>query len=165
MTGAGFALRVRSGVSSLHCSCPAAGGRARVCRVGWGGAIPTVLPRVFMRECSRFRLAVVQGSGGFPTRRTRALPRALRISCTRAACATWASVSVRIAGCICSHSASARIWWIAKTGHRLVAVGVSAVRSCWGMASSCCRPSRSSFHVAVHSLVCGQRRPAHRQRQ
>ena len=31
-------------------------------------------------------------------------------------------VSVRIAGCSCSLIASARIWWIAKTGQRLVAV-------------------------------------------
>ena len=60
---------------------------------------------------------------------------------------------------------SAWIWWIAKTGHMLVTVGVSTVRSRWGMASSCCRPSRWNLHVAVQSLVCGQRRRAHRQRQ
>ena len=41
-----------------------------------------------------------------------------------------ASVSLRIAGCSCPPIASAQIWWIAKTGHRLVAVGVSAVRLC-----------------------------------
>ena len=33
-----------------------------------------------------------------------------------------------------------RTWWIAKTGHRLGARGVSAVRS--RMASNCCWPSR-----------------------
>ena len=83
-------------------------------------------------------LAAAQGPGGLPTRRTRALRRALRMSCTRAACATWASVSVQMAGCSCSPSASARIWCIAKTGHRLGAVGVSAIRS--GMASNCLPP-------------------------
>ena len=103
--------------------------------VGRGVSVPMVPPRLFMGVCSWLRLAVVQGPGGFPTRRTRALRRALRISCTRAACAAWASVSVRMAGCSCPPIASARIWWIAKTGHRSVAVGVSAVRSCWGMAS------------------------------
>ena len=56
--------------------------------------------------------------------------------------------------------ASARIWWIAKMEHRLVAVGLSALRSRWGMASSCCRPSRWNLHVAVQSLVCGQRPPS-----
>ena len=92
MAGVGFAPRVRGGALSLHCWWPAAVGRARVCRVGWGGAVPTLLPRVFMRVCSRFRLTVAQGPGRFPTRRTRALRRALRISCTMAACAAWASV-------------------------------------------------------------------------
>ena len=96
-------------------------------------------PRIFMAVCSRFWLAVVQGPWGFRTRRTRALRRSLRISCTRAACAARASVSMRMAGCSCPPIASARIWSIGKMGHRLVAVGVSAVRSCWGMASSCCR--------------------------
>ena len=71
------------------------------------------------------------------------------MSCTRAACAAWASVSVRMAGCSCSPIASSRIWWIAKTGHRLVAVGVSAIRSRLRMAFSCCRPSRWNLHVAV----------------
>ena len=50
-----------------------------------------------------------------------------------------ASVSVRMAVCSCLPSASARIWWIAKTGHRLGFVGVSAFGS--GMVSICCRPS------------------------
>ena len=57
--------------------------------------------------------AATQGPGGFPMRRTRALRRALNISCTRAACAAWATVSVRMAGCSCSPSASAWIWRIA----------------------------------------------------
>ena len=84
--------------------------------------------------------AAAQGPGALPTRRTRALRRELKILCTRAACAAWASVSVRMACCSCSPSASARIWWIAKTGHRLGTVGVSSV--CSGMASNCCRLSR-----------------------
>ena len=136
-----------------------------MCRVPWGRAVPMVSPRVFMMVCSWFRLAVAQGPGGFPMRRTRALRRALGISCTRAACAALASVSVRMAGCSCLLSASARILWIAKTGHRLAEVGVSTVRSRWGMASSCCRPSRWNLHVAVHTLVCSQWRRAHRQGQ
>ena len=98
--------------------------------------------RVFMRVYCRFWPAAAQGPGGFPKRRTRALWRALTISCTRAACAAWASASVWMVGRSCLPSASARIWWIAKTGHRSGAVGASAVRSRWGMASSCCRPSR-----------------------
>ena len=36
--------------------------------------------------------AAAQGPGGLPTRRSKALRRALKISCTRAACAAWASV-------------------------------------------------------------------------
>ena len=43
--------------------------------------------------------------------------------------------------------------------------GFSPVRSCWEMASSCCRPSRWNLHVAVQSLMCDQQRCAHRQRQ
>ena len=124
-----------------------------------------VLPRVFMGVCSRFRLAVVQGPGGFPTRRTRLLQRALRMSCTRAACAAWASVQVRIPGCSCPPIATARIGWFAKTGHTLVAPGVSAIRSRWEMASSCYRPSSSNLCVAVQSLVCDQRCCAHHRRQ
>ena len=54
--------------------------------------------------------AAAQGPWGLPTRSTRALRRALKISCTRAACAAWASVSLRMAGCSCLPSASARIW-------------------------------------------------------
>ena len=138
MAGAGFVSRVRGGASSLQCRWPAAVGRACVCRVGWAGAVPMVLRRVFMRVCSRFRPAVAQRPGGFPTRCPNALQRALRILCTRAACAACASVSVRMAGCSCSPSASARILWISKTGHRLGTVGVSAVRSRWATASSCC---------------------------
>ena len=83
---------------------------------------------------------------------------ALRIWCTRAACAAWASVSVRMVGSSCPPSASARIWWILKTGHRLPVAGISVIRWCWGMASSCYRPSRWNLHVAIQSLVCGQRR-------
>ena len=104
--------------------------------------------RMFMRVCSWFWLAVAQGPGAFPTRRTRALRRALRISC-----------------CSCSPSASARIWWITKKGHRFGAVGVSAIRSRWGMAPGCCSPSRWNLHVADYTPVCSQRRRAHCQRQ
>ena len=50
-----------------------------------------------------------------------------------------------------------------EDGHRLGAVGLSAVHS--GTASNCCRPSRQNLHIADHTLVCGQRRRADRQRQ
>ena len=113
-------------VSSPPLRMPSASFVPRVC--GCGSSLQVLWP------------AAAQGPGGLPTRRTRALWRALKISCTRTACAAWASVSVWMVGCSCSPSASARIWWITKTGHRLGAFGVSAVRS--GMASNCYRPSR-----------------------
>ena len=47
MAGAGFASRVRGSASSLQVRWPAAVGRARVCRVGWGGAVPRVHEGVF----------------------------------------------------------------------------------------------------------------------
>ena len=74
--------------------------------------------------------AAPQGPGGFPTRRTRKLRRALKISCTRAACAAWASVSVRMAGCSCSPSASARIWWIAVFDYITVVIGPAVGPAC-----------------------------------
>ena len=110
MAGAGFASCVRGGPSSLQCRWPAVVGRARVCNVGWSGR-----SRVFLRVCSRFRLPVAQPPGGFPTRRTRTLQRALEISCTRAVCVASASISVWMVGCGCLPSASAWIEWIAKT--------------------------------------------------
>ena len=74
--------------------------------------------------------AVAQGPGGFPTRRRRGLRRALKISCTRAACAAWASVSVRMAGCSCSPSASARIWWITLLDNIPVVIGLAVGPAC-----------------------------------
>ena len=86
--------RVRRAVSSLRVAAvglvPCACGRASSLQVLWSAA--------------------GQGPGGLPTRRTRALRRALKISSTRAACAARASVSVRMAGCSCPPSASARMW-------------------------------------------------------
>ena len=103
--------------AAVHRRC-SAGGRlwwtGQGCAVSGGAG----WSRVFMRVCSPFWLASAQGPEGSPTRSTRALRRALRISCTRAARAARASVSVPMVGCSCSPSASARIWWIAKTGHR-----------------------------------------------
>ena len=85
--------RVRRAVSSLRVAgvglVPRACGRASSLQVLW--------------------LVAGQGPGGLPARRTGALRRALKISCTRAACAAHASVSVRMAGCSCPPSASARI--------------------------------------------------------
>ena len=74
--------------------------------------------------------AAAQGPGGFPTRRTRALRRALKISCIRAACAAWASVSVRMAGCSCSPSASAQIWRIAMLDNTPVVIGPAVGPAC-----------------------------------
>ena len=82
--------------------------------------------------------AAAQGPGGFPTRRTRALRRALKISCTRAACAAWASVLVRMAGCSCSPSANARIWWIAVFDNIPVVIGPAVGPVC--LAGPCARP-------------------------
>ena len=75
--------------------------------------------------------AAAQGPGGFPTRRTRALRRALKILCTRAACAASASVSVQMAGCSCSPSASARIWRIAVLDNTPVVIGLAVGPACW----------------------------------
>ena len=66
-----------------------------------------------------------QGPGGFPTRRTRALRRALKISCTRAACAAKASVSVRMAGGSRSPSASAQILRITVLDDTPVVIGTA----------------------------------------
>ena len=52
-----------------------------------------------------------------------------------------------------------------EDGAQVGCYGGSTVRSRWGMAPSCGRLSRWNLHVAVQSLVCGQRRCAHRQRQ
>ena len=71
-----------------------------------------------------------QGLGGFPTHRTRALQRALKISCTRAACAARASVSVRMVGCSRSPSASARIWQIAVLDNTHVVIGPAVGPAC-----------------------------------
>ena len=75
-------------------------------------------------------LAAAQGPGGFPTRHTRALRRALKISCTRAACAAWASVSVPMAGCSRSPSASARIWRIAVLNNAPLVIGPAVGPAC-----------------------------------
>ena len=96
--------------------------------------------RVFMRVCSRIQPAAAQDPGGFLRRCTRALQRALKISCTRTACAAWASVSVWMVGCSCSPSTSAQIWWIAKTGHRLGAVKKVPTRTGPRCAPSACNP-------------------------
>ena len=137
MAGAEFASRERGGASSLQVWWPAAVGTARVCRVGSGRAVLRV------HECV-FLVSARSSSGPWEVCHAshKGAAEALKISCTGAACAAWASVSVWMVGCSCAPSASARIWWMAKTGHSFGAVGVSAVRLCWGMASSCCRPSR-----------------------
>ena len=71
-----------------------------------------------------------QGPGGFPTCRTRALRRAPKISCTRAACAAWASVLVRMAGCSRSPSAIAQIWQIAVLDNTPVVIGPAVGPAC-----------------------------------
>ena len=82
------------------------------------------------------------------------------MSLTTAVCAARASSSVWTAGDTCP-AAKVRIWWIAKTGHKLS----GAVRF-WGrMGSFCCQPSRWNLHAADQSLVCGHLRWAYRLRQ
>ena len=71
-----------------------------------------------------------QGPGGFPTRRIKVLRRALKISCTRAACAALASVSVRMADCSWSPSASARIWRTAVLDNTPVVIGPAVGPAC-----------------------------------
>ena len=56
MAGAGFALRVRGGASSLQVRWPAAVGRGHVCRDRWGGAVLRVHEGVF--------LVLVRGGSG-----------------------------------------------------------------------------------------------------
>ena len=93
-----------------------------------------------------------QGPGGFPTRRTRVLRRALKISCTRAACAAWASVSVRMAGCSRSPSPSARIRRIAVLNNVPVVIGPAVGPACFAGvkpgAEPCQNPSLSPFSFA-----------------
>ena len=106
---------------------------------------------------------VGQGITVLPGCRMRVVRRAAKISLTRAACAARSSSAVWMAGDTCP-AANARIWWIAKTGHTFSVVGGCA-RSWGGMISACCQPSRWSFHVPDHSLVCCHLRSAHRHRQ
>ena len=108
-----------SATPSLFCTWPV-----------WDSCRARAAVRRRCRSCGRPRVRalggyphIVQGRCGFRAPGPRAPP--------------GASVSVRMAGCSCPPSASARIWWIAKTGHRLGSVGVSAVGS--GLASICCR--------------------------
>ena len=54
---------------------------------------------------------------GLPGCRMRAVQRSAKILLMRAACTARASSSVWMAGDACS-AADARIWWIAKTGHK-----------------------------------------------
>ena len=103
-------------------------------------------------------------ASGLPRCLTRAVRRAAKISLTRAVCAARASSSVWMADDTCS-SANARIWLIAKTGHKLSLAGCPAVRLWGGMISACCRPSRWNCHVTDHFLVCRYLRWAHRHRQ
>ena len=70
------------------------------------------------------------GSWEFLTRRTRALRRVLKISCTRAVCAARAPVSVRMAGCRCLPSVSARIWWIAVFDNTPAVIGLAVGPAC-----------------------------------
>ena len=78
------------------------------------------------------------GSWGFLTRRRRAQRRVLNISCTRAVCVARAPVSVRMAGCRRSPSASARIWWIAVLDNTPAVIGLAVGPAC--MAGPSARP-------------------------
>ena len=70
------------------------------------------------------------GSLGFLTRRTRALWRVPKISCTRVVRAARASVAVRMAGCRHSPSATARIWWIAVFNNTPAVIGLAVGPAC-----------------------------------
>ena len=79
------------------------------------------------------------GSWGSLTRRTKALRRVPKISCTRAVRAARAPVAVRMAGCRRLPSASARIWWIAVFDNTLAVIGLVVGPAC--MAGPFARPS------------------------
>ena len=70
------------------------------------------------------------GSCGFLRRRTRALRRVPKISCTRVVRTARASFAVRMAGCRRSPSASARIWWIAVFDNTPAVIGLAVGPAC-----------------------------------
>ena len=70
------------------------------------------------------------GSWGFLTRRTRVLRRVPKISCTKAVCCARAFVSVRMAVCCRSPSASARTWWIAVFDNTPAVTGSAVGPAC-----------------------------------
>ena len=144
---------MRGGASSLQCRWPAVVGRAGVCRVRWGGAVPRVHEGVFP----------VSARGGSGPKGVLHAPH------EGAAKGTDDFVHKgRVCRLGLRLSADGGLQLLPQRQRPdLVdrAVGVSAVRARWGMASRCCRPSRWNLHVAVHTLVCGQQRRAHRQRQ
>ena len=70
------------------------------------------------------------GSWGFLTRRTRALRRVPKISCTSVVRAARASVAVQMAGCRRSPSASTRMWWIAVFDNTSAVIGLAVGPAC-----------------------------------
>ena len=149
-----------AGALSLQCRWPAVVGRARVCPVGWGGAVRCVHEAVFP-------VSARGGSGPWEVLHARqqgAAEGTEDFVHKGRVCRLGLRLSADGALQLLAQRQRPDLW-IAKTGHRSGAVGVSAVRSRWGMASSCCRPSRWNLHVADNTLVCGQRHGAHRQRQ
>ena len=139
MAGAGFTPRVRGGASSLQVPWPAAVGRARVCHVRWGGAVPHVHEGAFpvsARGGSGF-WGVSHASYKGAAEGTEDLVhkgRACRLGLRLSVDDGLQLLTQRQRPDVVDREDGAR----AKLG----AVGVSAVRLRWGMASSCCRPSR-----------------------
>ena len=77
---------------------------------------------------------------------------------------TALKISVWMVGRTHLSVASARIWWIAKMGRRVVVV-IKFVHSWAGIVSASCKLSRWNLHSSDHSLGCSQHRWARSQRQ
>ena len=134
--------RVRSRWCDVHRPAPRGRRRSRSRRVvsslGHGGR-GTPVARVWLRVAAAGPVAGCgSGSWGFLMRRTRALWRVLRISCSRAVCAARAPVSVRMAGCRRSPSARAQIRQIALFDNTPAVIALAVGPAC--MAGPCARP-------------------------
>ena len=129
--------RVRSRWCDVHRPAPRFGGG--VLAAVAHGRRGTGVTRVWLCVAAAGPVAGCgSGSLGFLTRRTRALRRVLKISCTRAVCAARAPVFVRMAGCRRSPRASARIWWMAVFNNTSAVIGLAVGPAC--MAGPVARP-------------------------
>ena len=147
MAGAGFGSCMRGGASSLQCRWPAVVGRARVCRLGWGGAVLVVHEGVFL-------VSARCGSGPWG---------ALHALHEGAAEGTEDFVHKgRVCRLGLSLSADGGLRLLAQPQRPDLVDREDGAQV--GRSGSLCRPL-AVMDVAAHTLVCGQRRRAHAQRQ